>query len=52
MLLNKQQLNYNIEDRCFIRGPCRGVTSGTLRVVGGDEKGSLESETAKYGHES
>jgi hypothetical protein len=24
----------------------------TLRVVGGDEKGSLESETAKYGHES
>jgi hypothetical protein len=24
----------------------------TLRVVGGDEKGSLETETAKYGHES
>jgi hypothetical protein len=24
----------------------------TLRVVGGDEKGSLESETVKYGHES
>jgi hypothetical protein len=24
----------------------------TLRVVGGDEKGSLESETANYGHES
>jgi hypothetical protein len=23
-----------------------------LRVVGGDEKGSLESETVKYGHES
>jgi hypothetical protein len=23
----------------------------TLRVVGGDEKGSLESETVKYGHE-
>jgi hypothetical protein len=22
-----------------------------LRVVGGDEKGSLESETVKYGHE-
>jgi hypothetical protein len=24
----------------------------TLRVVGGDEKGSLESETVKYGHKS
>jgi hypothetical protein len=24
----------------------------TLRVIGGDEKGSLESETVKYGHES
>jgi hypothetical protein len=24
----------------------------TLRVVGGDEKGMLESETVKYGHES
>jgi hypothetical protein len=23
-----------------------------LRVVGGDEKGSLETETLKYGHES
>jgi hypothetical protein len=23
-----------------------------LRVVGGDEKGNLESETVKYGHES
>jgi hypothetical protein len=24
----------------------------TLRVVGGDEKGSLKSETVKYGHEN
>jgi hypothetical protein len=24
----------------------------TLRVVGGDEKGSLKTETVKYGHES
>jgi hypothetical protein len=24
----------------------------TLRVVGGNEKGSLKSETVKYGHES
>jgi hypothetical protein len=23
----------------------------TLRVVGGDEKGSLKSETVKYGHD-
>jgi hypothetical protein len=23
-----------------------------LRVVGGDQKGSIESETVKYGHES
>jgi ribosomal protein S5 len=36
----------------------RGVEAGsntstvTLRVVGGDEKGSLKSETAKYGRES
>jgi hypothetical protein len=27
-------------------------TTVTLRVVGGDEKGSLGSETVKYGHES
>jgi hypothetical protein len=24
----------------------------TLRVAGGDEKGSLKTETVKYGHES
>jgi hypothetical protein len=31
-----------------------GVDTSTiaLRVVGGDEKGSLESETVKYGRES
>jgi hypothetical protein len=28
------------------------TTTVILRVVGGDEKGSLESETVKYGHES
>jgi hypothetical protein len=34
----------------------RGVEAGsntftvTLRVAGGDEKGSLKSETVKYGH--
>jgi hypothetical protein len=31
-----------------------GLNTSTvaLRVVGDDEKGSLESETVKYGHES
>jgi hypothetical protein len=28
------------------------ISTVTLRVVGGDENGSLESETVKYGHES
>jgi hypothetical protein len=28
------------------------TTTVTLRVVGGDEKGTLESETVKYGRES
>jgi hypothetical protein len=28
------------------------TSSVALRVVGGDEKGSLESETVEYGHES
>jgi hypothetical protein len=27
------------------------TSTATLRVVGGDEKGSLKSETVKYGHE-
>jgi hypothetical protein len=39
-------------------GPNSRVEAGsntstvTLRVVGGDKKGSLESETVKCGHES
>jgi hypothetical protein len=28
------------------------MVMAALRVVGGDGKGSLESETVKYGHES
>jgi hypothetical protein len=28
------------------------TSTAALRVLGGDEKGSLESETVKYGHES
>jgi hypothetical protein len=40
-----------------IRGESRveagsNTSTVTLRVVGGDEKGSLESETVKYDHES
>jgi hypothetical protein len=39
-----------------VRGPCRedgsNTSTVTLRIVGGYEKGSLESETVKYGHES
>jgi hypothetical protein len=27
------------------------ISTVTLRVVGGNEKGSLKSETVKYGHE-
>jgi hypothetical protein len=53
---------------CFLCGPCRGyitrlptpshveaesnTSTVTLRVVRGDEKGSLKSETVKYGRES
>jgi hypothetical protein len=47
----------------FLCAPCHGYISRfpnqwsntytvTLRIVGGDEKWSLKSETAKYGHES
>jgi hypothetical protein len=52
-----------VEELCFLCGPCREVISEnrfgpcveagsntstvTLRVVGGDEKGSLKSETVK-----
>jgi hypothetical protein len=28
------------------------VRVGTIKRIGGDEKGSLKSETVKYGHES
>jgi hypothetical protein len=27
------------------------ASTAALSVIGGDEKGSLESETVKYGHE-
>jgi hypothetical protein len=31
---------------------CLNTSAVTLRVVGGEEKGSLKSETVKYGYES
>jgi hypothetical protein len=37
------------EDNC---GAESNSSTVTLRVVGGDDKGSLESETVKYGRES
>jgi hypothetical protein len=50
---------YIPEDRTFHKHCClfrveagSNTSTVTLRVVGGDEKGSLESETVKYGHES
>jgi hypothetical protein len=43
----------NWEDSVRTRVEAGSNTSTvTLRVVGGDEKGSYESETVKYGHES
>jgi hypothetical protein len=39
--------------QCYTRVEAGSNTfTVTLRVVGGDEKGSLKSETVKYGHES
>jgi hypothetical protein len=48
--------NVRIKLPCVVRSSRveAGSNASTLalRVVGGDEKGSLESETVKYGHES
>jgi hypothetical protein len=38
--------------RYFLVEAGSNTSTVTLRVVGGDEKESLESETVKYGHES
>jgi hypothetical protein len=43
---------YNENISCFTHVEAGSITSTvTLRVVGSDEKGSLKSETVKYGHE-
>jgi hypothetical protein len=42
----------NFEAKSYTRLEAGSNTSTvTLRVVGGEEKGSLKSETVKYGHE-
>jgi hypothetical protein len=53
----------SIEELCFLRGPCRRVINATSLELSSDfyrspasrrrqRKGSLESETVKYGRES
>jgi hypothetical protein len=45
----------NLATRCFLfdtEGLDRNTSTVTLRIVVGDEKGSLKSEAVKYGHES
>jgi hypothetical protein len=43
--VTESQLVYRVEAGSY-------TSTVALRVVGGDEKGSLESETVKYGHMS
>jgi hypothetical protein len=51
--VSASNLRYKIEYNKLTRVEAESNTSTvTLRVVGGDKKGSLESETVKYGHES
>jgi hypothetical protein len=45
------ELNLEILFTWMVRGGANTSTVA-LRVVGGDKKGSLESETVKYGRES
>jgi hypothetical protein len=45
-------IRWHIIDSRYTRVEARyNISTVTLRVVGGDEKGSLKSETVKYGHE-
>jgi hypothetical protein len=48
--MRSAQTLYNEEQSVMEAGS--KTSTVTLRVVGGDEKGSLKSETVKYGHES
>jgi hypothetical protein len=53
-LLDRLADDYNRQKQNFIFRVEAGYNTSTvtLRVVGGDEKGSLESETVKFGRES
>jgi hypothetical protein len=47
------QEDYEKITRDYTRvGAGSNTSTVTLRVVGGDEEGSFETETLKYGHES
>jgi hypothetical protein len=51
----RQRVRKQLTTDTFAELPTRveagwNTSTVTLRVVGGDEKGSLESETVKYGH--
>jgi hypothetical protein len=49
----QSQCDFDLTFKAISRVEAGSNTSTvTLRVVGGDEKGSLESETVKYGGES
>jgi hypothetical protein len=43
-------IRYSVFKTCVEAGS--NTSTVTLRVVGGDEKGSLKSETVEYGHET
>jgi hypothetical protein len=53
-------VNETTTETLCVLGSCRRIilkatdttSTVTLRVVGGDEKGNLSSETVKYGHET
>jgi hypothetical protein len=46
----KQETDLELSPPCVEAGS--DTSTVTLRVAGGDEKGSLKSETLKYGYES
>jgi hypothetical protein len=48
-LHRKSTASYELESRVKAGS---NISTVALRVVGGDEKGTLESETVKYGRES
>jgi hypothetical protein len=51
-LIDRQsQCDFDFERKTLPCGGGSNTSTVTLRVVGGDEKASLESETVKYGHE-